>query len=85
MIITVSVSASASVRIAKYTPLRRLRKIRYDNGNDTSAGKTRMAASATVRLWNGSHHSGSCSTLLQTMKSGSSGAEASSFRNIASA
>ena len=33
--------------------------------------------------WKGIHHEGNCSTLLQTMKSGSSGAEASSLRNIA--
>ena len=94
MMSTVTISATACVMMAKYTPPTRRLNIAKLMTQASSVGTTITAASDTGRLLKGTQNAGSSVIWFQSMKSGmpgvdwilvAMGSDASSFRNIAMA
>jgi hypothetical protein len=94
MMSTVTISATACVMIAKYTPPTRRLNIAKLMIQASSVGTATTRISVSGKLLNGNHISGSSVIWFQSMKSGMpgvdwilvvSGSDASSFRNIAMA
>ena len=94
MMSTVTISATACVMMAKYTPPTRRLNMAKLTSQASSVGTAMTAASENGRLLKGSQNEGSSVSWFQSMKSGMPGvdwilvlmgSDASSFRNMAMA